>query len=117
MVATPTNDWGTALSAMLGGGLLAGAAMLVRAFTHRGTARTDDWEQTVGLTEKLLARRTRELEEARQRADRVLEENRRLHDDLAQARRELRGWRLRYGDLSDPRFPRITPGEPKEGPR
>jgi septation ring formation regulator EzrA len=105
------TDWGTVLGAMLGGGILAGSATLVRAFAHRGTARTDDWEQTVGLTEKLLARRTREVEQTRARADRAWDELDKVKDQLAEARRELRTYQRRYGELSSPNLPKVE-GEP-----
>lgn len=103
----PGNDWGTVLSGLLGGGLLTGAAMLIRAFAHRGTARTDDWEQTVGLTEKLLARRTREAEQTRDRAERLWGELGRIIEERDTCQRELRAYRRRYGELSDPGLPRI----------
>jgi hypothetical protein len=95
------------LPALLGGGLLAGAAMLVRAFAHRGTARTDDWEQTVSLTEKLLARRTREAEQHRQRAERLWDELARITEERDTYLRELRAYRRRFGDLSDPNLPKV----------
>jgi chromosome segregation ATPase len=92
-------DWGTVLTAMLGGGLLTGGALLVRAFTHRRQVDTDDWESTLVLTERILATRTKEAEQSRERADRILAELRAVEDTLAAARRDAERWQERAETL------------------
>lgn len=96
---------------ILGGSLLTGLGVLVRALAKRGSVLTDSAERTVILQERAIEKRQVRidaLEEELAGKDHMIT---RMHRQLLDLGAVVRAYERRHGELSDPNLRRIQAGQ------